>query len=117
MIRALQINVDRGRAAMELLHKTAEDNKTNIILVAEPNRKLVKKGGAGEGFVWLEMQEVVIYGCYMSPNIGIERYLKFLNDLRESMRRHNKEVIVGSDFMPSLTYGVLNRRQTRRNIS
>nr|CAI5863033.1 unnamed protein product [Callosobruchus analis] len=54
--------------------------------------------GAGEGFVWLEMQEVVIYGCYISPNIGIERYLKFLNDLRESMRRHNKEIIVGGDF-------------------
>ncbi|VEN43382.1 unnamed protein product [Callosobruchus maculatus] len=89
-----------------------EELRKMLEYLFKPNRKLVKKGGwaidenidvamktnsnikiigkgAGEGFVWLEMQEIVMYGCYISPNVGIER---------ESMRRHNKEIIVGGDF-------------------
>nr|CAI5851473.1 unnamed protein product [Callosobruchus analis] len=54
----------------------------NIDVAMKPNYKIKIIGKrAGEGFVWLEMQEVVIYGCYISPNIGIERFLKFLNDI------------------------------------
>nr|CAI5831907.1 unnamed protein product [Callosobruchus analis] len=72
------------------------DENIDVAMKTTYKIKIIGKG-VGEGFVWLEMQEVVTYGCYRSPNIGIERYLKFLNDLRGNMRRHNKQIIVGED--------------------
>lgn len=122
IIKIIQGNIDRGREAMDLMNKIIEENNIDIAIMAEPNRKKVTSSswicdnkvdvaikvcyggikienkGAGDGFVWIETKTMVIYGCYISPNVGIPEFERFLSDLRTSMKSHNKETLVGGDF-------------------
>ncbi len=41
--------------------------------------------GKGEGCVWIQFSEWVLYRCYISPNSGTGIYRKFLNDLGDSV--------------------------------
>jgi hypothetical protein len=65
------------------------------------NRNLkVFETGSGVGFVWILVNEVQIFSCYISPNIdGISVYVKFLDGLKQAIRtsKHKKHV-VGGDF-------------------
>lgn len=121
-MKILQVNVDRGREAMDLLYKTVEDKNVDIIILAEPNRIKVIKGqwyternldaaigvvnkqikiedtGNGPGFVWVELEKMVIYSCYISPNVNLQIYTDFLNGLRKDMKKQKKEILVGGDF-------------------
>lgn len=122
MIRVLQGNMNRCRAAMELLEQTILDNKVDLVIIAEPNKNMAKRGrwisdsesdvavrtcgrrakirqtGTGEGFVWVELDCAVIYGCYISPNVADSRYETFLRALRADIGKHRKEIIVAGDF-------------------
>lgn len=121
-INILQGNIDRGKAAMDLLDKIAEEKKIDIFIIAEPNRKKIRqrnwvtdnnldvailvhskdvkatKKGQGDGFVWIETGHFVIYGCYVSPNVDITTFEIFLQNLRKDIKKHTKEVIIGGDF-------------------
>ena len=118
----LQGNIDRGREAMDLMYKIAEDENADIMIIAEPNRKKATRGKLyvdnqtdvaivirnakhvirnvikGDGFVCIELDEVMIFGCYISPNVDIQTYTRFLANLRAEMKQKYKEVIVGGDF-------------------
>ncbi|KAJ3640617.1 hypothetical protein Zmor_027169 [Zophobas morio] len=118
----LQINAQRKGVAMDVMWKTVQEEGVNVLVVSEPNKKRVKglewmtdvredvavrvcgrheKGemfGKGEGFVWIKFSEWVLYGCYISPNIDIGRYTKFLDDLGESVNTWEGEVVVAGDF-------------------
>lgn len=122
IVRILQGNIDRGRAAMDLMNKMAEEQKADIIIMAEPNKKRIQQvewlvdnrvdvaievrnsnikiiqKGAGDGFVFIETSTLVVYGCYISPNIDLGAFNVFLLNLRQSMQKHAKEIIVGGDF-------------------
>lgn len=122
-VRILQVNIDRGREATDLLFKTAMTAKVDMILMAEPNKKKVclgrwlkdKKMDAAilvlnrdievlnyeeghEGFIWVELEGVVIYSCYSSPNITNEQFETYLVSLGESLRTHKKGVLVAGDL-------------------
>ncbi|KAJ3639073.1 hypothetical protein Zmor_004372 [Zophobas morio] len=118
----LQTNVQRKGVAMDVMWKTVQEEGVNVLVVSEPNKKRVKgvewmtdvredvavrvcgrheKGemfGKGEGFVWIKFSDWVLYGCYISPNTGIGRYRKFLDDLGESVNTWEGEVVVAGDF-------------------
>lgn len=49
--------------------------------------------GAGEGFVWVKTQSVIIYGCYISPNIKLEAITNFKLLLRTDMKKTEKEIV------------------------
>ncbi|XP_060516982.1 uncharacterized protein LOC132696260 [Cylas formicarius] len=121
-IKIMQGNVDRGSKAVDMLYKMAEERGTDIVLVAEPNRKKLKGGkwihdqnmdaaiyvpggqikilqhGAGVGFVWVETPHIIIYSCYISPNVDIVTFENFLHKLREDMKKQKKEMVIGGDF-------------------
>nr|CAH7736980.1 unnamed protein product [Callosobruchus chinensis] len=121
-VKLLQINVDRGREAHDLLCAKAADLRADVILVAEPNKtKVTSQGwntdarkdtaicimsqeinvlatGMGSGYCWIETDSIVIYSCYFSPNALLETYEKELTELRESILSVNKETILGGDF-------------------
>nr|CAI5835617.1 unnamed protein product [Callosobruchus analis] len=94
-LNLLQINVDRGRRAHAILYATAIELQADIILVQVPNKAIVSSGGwycdlrkdaaikirrsdipvykegAGNGFTWLDIGEVIFYSCYFSPNADL----------------------------------------------
>lgn len=121
-INILQCNIDRGNAAMDLTYKVAEENMVDVVIMAEPTPKRVRHSewivdnrtdvairicnkdlkilnkGEGDGFVWIETQTIIIFGCYISPNINLTAFTSFLQSLRGEMRKHRKEILVGGDF-------------------
>lgn len=84
-ISFLQIHLNRCRSAHDLLENTARINKIDILLLSEPNSKLVEKSHwmtdkhvdaaicilnrelkiaewkSEEGFLWININEIKIY--------------------------------------------------------
>ncbi|XP_018574610.1 uncharacterized protein LOC108913533 [Anoplophora glabripennis] len=109
MLSFIQINVDRCRAAHDNLAQTTQERQIDIVLVSEPNRALASKSGwyldsesdaciivrnrnlkvtswgKGKGFVWVKIDELFIYACYISPNVRRDIFEKFLQDLEEDV--------------------------------
>lgn len=122
MYKCLQTNLKRARAALDLAYKTIEERRVDIAIVSEPNRHMISRGawlidencnvaiknfnkklrilknGNGKGYVWIEMRDIVVYGCYISPNVPLEHFTEFLGHLRDSMLQQTKGIVVGGDF-------------------
>lgn len=105
-----------------MVYKFAEENKADVIIMAEPNRKkvlqthwvvdtradvainiinknvTVHQTGCSEGIVWIETESIVIYGCYISPNVDREEFSNYIAMLRADMKKHRKDIVVGGDF-------------------
>ena len=63
------------------------------------NPKLANYGsGGGEGYVWIELTDVRVYSCYISPNVRFEIFRKCLDDMEDSIRRTRKKVLITGDF-------------------
>lgn len=122
-IKILQVNTDRGREAVDLMYRTVYKEKVDVAVVAEPNRKqtggsqwyrdrngdaairifnrnieVAKSGLEHEGFVWVELKDMVIYSCYSSPNITNQEFQNYLMTLGRSLRTHSKGIIVAGDL-------------------
>lgn len=119
-MKILQINLNKSRAAQDLMVQVMREQGATIALVAEPNR--IPTGnwwgdslgvaaiywetgepctliGRGEGFIIIEWKGNVIASVYFSPN-GVDN--KFKELLRELNRiigsTANKKVLIGGDF-------------------
>ena len=110
----LQINIDRKRISHDLLHSIVNRDKIDLCIISEPNKKIAKslkyltdrrcdaaivvadrdiilRGyGGGDGFVWAELEDIILYSCYVSPNVAMEEFEKFLLDLDNEMKQHQK---------------------------
>lgn len=122
-----QINLNRCRAAQDLLCAVAKQKGVGVLIVSEPNKEMVAKSrpgwyadanrdaaiailnreiyvhrsGSGRGFVWVELDELIIFSCYFSPNAGVAELNNSLEELGRAMRanrRGRREVIVAGDF-------------------
>ena len=51
--------------------------------------------GRGDGYVWAEFGEFLVYSCYCSPNVGHDVFEKFVTDLAEDVQRRGKPAIIG----------------------
>lgn len=122
MISFLQLNANRSRRAHDILHKTASETNSDIVLLSEPNLKVVdnprylhdirkdtainilskhvqlKCSGSGSGFTWISTSVVTVYSCYISPNSTIGEFINVLESLTTSMQTQSDPVIVTGDF-------------------
>ena len=122
MAKIIQANVNRCRAALDLLYAEAKSTNCAVISVSEPNRQWIKNpswmtdtqqdaaimvlprgppiiaNGSGRGFVWIELPEYVVYSCYISPNVDMDTFRRFLTSLQNDTKRHRKEIIITGDF-------------------
>lgn len=118
----LQINVDRRRAAHELLFQTATKEGIDLILISEPNKSMskgktwykdvrtdaclinrnsnikVSEWGCGTGFVWIKVEYLYIFSVYISPNSTDNEYELFLQNLQECMQNKGRHILIGGDF-------------------
>lgn len=124
MFALLQINANRSLAAMDLAMATAGRYGAKFILVSEPhlitlknrNRWFVDRRkdaaigflgsssqvtatGAGEGFVWVRTDGIVVYSCYISPNITMDIFELFVRNLAEDIRAKGRcKIVLTGDF-------------------
>lgn len=131
MMKFLQINLERSPGAHGLAIKTTIENDIVVILASEPNKKcLISEGwffddtrgaaikvtgnnlrvydtGSGKGFVWIVINEVQVFSCYVSPNITLREYIEFLDGIKEALisSQRNKFVVGGDMNAKSYAWG------------
>ena len=137
MTRTLLCNLNRCRRAHDLLEQTLDSGNYDLALVSEPNQARVKGSrwevdlredvaiwtskraqrrrlgtGRGDGYVWMDMEAVVIYSCDISPNITKVEYEEFLDGLESSVAAwsQGKLIAVAGDFNAAADYWGVPRR-------
>lgn len=128
MLSIVQVNLNRARAAHDLLETMAVERGVQVCLISEPNtrrvqdrpdwlidrtgcaavwwcdgpgsQETVRAKGEGAGFCWMELgRGVVIYSFYFSPNRTDTEFLDFLDALGASVETHgDKGIIATGDF-------------------
>lgn len=120
-IRILQTNQNRSRGAGDLMYKTAEEQKADVVVIAEPNLSMTeakkwitnnrrevaiwvrgkhgtREKGEGRGFAFVRYNGHYIYACYISPNITEREVERVLEELAQSVRARTGEIIICGDF-------------------
>lgn len=124
-IKVLQVNLNRSKEAHVLAESTADKQGREMLLVSEPNKAtvtkeghkwevdrrvdaaiwcngssyVVRRRGRGDGYVWVELDDVIVYSCYFSPNRSLEEFTTFLEDVDRSYQSiGNGRVVITGDF-------------------
>lgn len=125
-IGVIQVNLNNSRMAQQLLLQTMAERGSRIAVLSEYNRpmgdsdhwaeSLDKKSavfapnssdavlteqGAGVGFAWVWLGEVLLYSCYCTPNCSIQEYDQFLGGLQLSISHQTRapaHLVVAGDF-------------------
>ena len=140
MNKFLQINANKARLAYDLMTQLAIELDIDIIVVTEPNVnrlgkewtvdntniaaiKTTKTGipfkrKSDEGFTWITHNNITIYSCYISPNVDIDTFQNFLNNLEQSITQHDKKhnMIITGDFNSASTIWGSEHTNRRGNI-
>lgn len=74
------------------------DLESNAALVVSSGGLMTRKRGCGRGYAWMDLSEPRVYSCYISPNVAIEEFNRFLEDLSDDIRGSTLPVILGGDF-------------------
>ena len=122
MASFVQLNVNRSRAAHDLLWHTSRGS--NVFLITEPNKKLAKEKTlicdknidgaviirnecndtavisvfAGEGYVCVEFVFYIVIVCYMSPNVSLRCLELLLSCVGNPLRTAEKPAIIAGDL-------------------
>ena len=121
-LKFLQVNVDRKMVTQDIIIRNAHRDGVHVLILNEPNKRSAKRqgwltdsrldvaivtidqdlpvhgSGKGDGYALLELEEIVIFSCYCSPNVGISYFDKYIQNLGEEVRKQRKPVIVAGDF-------------------
>lgn len=126
-LKFLQVNLNRCKAAQDLMFQTTKELGIDIILGQEPNRSksknllcdincdtfiytnkqmAVKYIHKDIGFVSVECTKLALISCYFSPNKDLEQYKDFLKRLQTYICNiKNKIIVIGGDFNAHFTHG------------
>lgn len=118
----LQGNLQRCKLAQNLLQQRSHKMNVDVAIVSKHYMKINEEGwffdksntaaiwiknrrgfpiieqGAGKGFVWVRSQETTIISCYLSPNDKIEEFRDKLDDIENTIRNIEGEIIIAGDF-------------------
>lgn len=126
VIKVLQVNLNHCWMAQQLLAQTmvergttvavisdfyrlhgddhlwvqSSDSKCAVVLRRNSDLTMAEKG-AGPGFAWARVGNVLIYSCYWTPNCTVMEFEQFLYGLETSIRSWNLQIydlIVAGDF-------------------
>lgn len=125
MLKFLQLNLNRCHATHDLLTQSAREEKIDVILGQEPNKRrtgnsycdidkdcliqcrngqLIKEHSQGNGWVCVELPKVVAYSCYFSPNKTLEEFENYLHRLGANIKLHGKkQILLGGDLNAKAT--------------
>jgi len=124
MVNFLQINLNGNWSAEQLMFQTADETKTDILVVSEPFAKCGREDswcfstdrkaavaltqwsslfrnrhGAGEGFAWATFGDLSVFSCYWRPGTTLQEFASFLADLEVAIHANDSpKVVVAGDF-------------------
>lgn len=110
MVKAIQVNLHRARAAQALLQATAAHEEAEVLLVSEPNHTLGEGWYAdqrGDAAVVVLAPRLVVGEVFCGRgfvrvclgNAGIVEFNDDLTEVERSLRmRAGREAVVGGDF-------------------
>lgn len=108
-LRILQCNLNRSRLAHDLAQTTVIEMGIYLIVASEPNKKEIQKDDCAKnitsnaGFVTIRMTNVNIYGCYVSPNIPLKDYKKYIEEVMSEVTKERTNTIVMGDLNSKAT--------------
>lgn len=121
-LKILQVNLGRGKAAHDLAFLTSEEEDVDVLVVAEPNKKIAsgrrwiadgnldvavyfvnKNVGVvdhicRDSYVSVEFEDFRMVACYISPNIPREEYEGKVDEIMEFVRVRGGPTVVLGDF-------------------
>lgn len=118
-LKFLQVNMNRCRAAHDLLFKTVQEKNVNIILGQEPNKSLcnrficdtncdsfiyINRADAvistrkGSGYVFVELASFCVCSFYFSPNGDAASFEELLSNVNAVAGSYQKETLFGGDL-------------------
>lgn len=71
------------------------DQRHDAAILINPS---ATRHGTGAGYVWTECGTFVLYCCYISPNVDLSEFNRFIDGLGESVRDQGGETIIVGDF-------------------
>lgn len=121
-IKILYSNLNRSNDAHAILDHNCIELSSDILCCSEPNWTAVKSNnwtsdlkldaaidygrsgqrcyavGKGNGYVFVEFSDFVLFSCYISPNSGDSQFKRFLHELGRSIRDQKKDSVIVGDF-------------------
>ena len=121
-MKILQANLNRSKAAQDLLAQIRLEKNADIIIISEqyrdgagtgwysdelgstaiwipdPQSQPVAQHGSGKGHVWVRTNNISIVSCYLTPNKGIGDFLAKLDRLKAMLRDIEGELTVCGEF-------------------
>jgi len=125
-IGVIQVNLNKSWTAQQLLLQTMAERGSHIAVLSEHNRSMgdsehwaesldrkcavfapnssdvtLDVQGAGTGFVWVWLNDVLLYRCYCTPNCSIQEYDIFLGGIELSITQQIRvpaNLVVAGDF-------------------
>lgn len=72
---------------------------------ATKTKARIKESFKGEEFVAIEIKEVVLISCYISPRVSLNEFTEILKEIERNIRLigNGKQIILGRDFNAHLT--------------
>lgn len=128
-LKILQTNLGRSRAAHDMAEETAARNDVDIIVVSEPNRRVLKKAGwlkdkrgdvgvyfrnrklelrqtkAGEGYICIHMAKGALICCYSSPNIALGEFEEEVHGIMREVQGAGECIVMGDLNVKSPLWG------------
>ncbi|KAI5747429.1 hypothetical protein M8J77_014440 [Diaphorina citri] len=93
------------------------DKKRDTALKVYNKDVKVYETGNGDGFVWIVTNEVQIFSCYISPNVPLPVFVKFLDGLKLAIRASKcTKYVVGGDFNSKSFYWNARKEDDRGTI-
>lgn len=121
-MKLLQLNMHRGEGAHALLSQIIleqeadvaiiseqyrqkesgmwfdDDTKTAAIWVPDNRRLQLKNTGKGNGFVWVQTEEITLVSCYLTPSDRIGVFENKLDGIEDTIRNLEGDFLVAGDF-------------------
>ncbi|XP_072389386.1 uncharacterized protein [Diabrotica undecimpunctata] len=128
-LKILQVNIGRAKVADDLIHAKALEVKADLIIEPEPNKNIARKFGwiadtrsdvaifllnksvcikkitKKVGFIKINMNELAIVACYISPNINITQYQDKVDNIFEASLTEKHVIIVSDVNSKSILWG------------
>lgn len=121
-VKILQLNMHRAKTADALLPQIVLEQKADIAVISEqynkktsgfwieddsttaaiwiptPRVNQIKGHGKGNCFVWVQLQDITIMSCYLTPSDTIDIFETKLYDIEDKIRDIAGRIIVAGDF-------------------
>ncbi|XP_075217909.1 uncharacterized protein LOC142322718 [Lycorma delicatula] len=140
MIKLLLANVNRSVLSHDLLYRLAIECDVDLLAITEPNKHESAKSGwmadtvgdaiirnvsnrvalsfkeRAEGVIVTELESTIIVTAYVSPNITIADYDRFLDSIYRILSRQSKKFVLLGDFNCKTTFAGCSRSNSRGEL-